>query len=85
MSPVSFKIRRQKYQVLLFFLELSNEITNACLAKATRFEEKFAQANDEEGAKGQENNKGPGEEESSQSESDFTDDNTPSILRQHSR
>ena len=64
--------------MLLFFLELSNDITNACLVKSTRFEEKFTlgQLNDEEEAK---QGKPAEEDDSSQSESELTYDG-PTIL-----
>jgi hypothetical protein len=44
-SPVTFKIRRQKYQVLLFFMGLDEDITAACLRKSEKFEEKFSDVN----------------------------------------
>lgn len=83
-SPVSFKIRRQKYQVLLFFLELSNDITNACLVKSQRFEDKFSagQLNDED--EGKQSRAAAEEDDSSQSESELTID-SPAIPRPPSR
>ena len=40
-SPVTFKIRRQKYQVLLFFMRLDEHIIKQSCLKSTIFEDKF--------------------------------------------
>lgn len=41
-SPVTFKIRKQKYQVLLFFMRLDDHIIKQSCLKSTIFEDKFA-------------------------------------------
>ncbi len=41
-SPVTFKIRRQKYQVLLFFLRLDEHIIKQSCLKSNIFEDKFS-------------------------------------------
>ena len=42
-SPVTFKIKKQKYQVLLFFLRLDEHIIKQSCLKSTIFEDKFSQ------------------------------------------
>jgi hypothetical protein len=41
-SPVTFKIRKQKYQVLLFFMRLDDHIIKQSCLKSTIFENKFS-------------------------------------------